>query len=326
MFIQQFDRRDILAKTYKELLEEDFARQIEFNNIKKYHEAGYKGKGIVIFNSETLDDDHGRMTTKVINDYAPEATVINGHIEGKVSGSELIDYGINIEGKKYSFEEAIEKIKIKIFTYSYSGSVAKAVLDYFKELQNKYGVIFFTPAGNEPDHDGMWSKHDTAITVSACKLRENGDITISYYGSKDEVDFTMFMAKGRGTSAACPAAAALTSLLLQRYGDMTQAEVVEVLKSLSLKLPGVEGYKQGWGLPILPLTDKLEILERLRNSGKEEQMANFKDVEEGRWSKEAIDFCVEKGLLIGFEDGTFRPTEPVTREQIAVILQRILNL
>lgn len=52
----------------------------------------------------------------------------------------------------------------------------------------------------------------------------------------------------------------------------------------------------------------------------------FKDIEETRWSKEAIDFCVEKGLLVGFEDGTFRPTEFVTREQMAIILQRILNL
>ncbi len=307
--------------TYTELREQDFKRQIAFNNIKKYHEAGYKGKGIVIFNNETLDDDHGRMTTKVINDYAPEATVINGHIEGKVSGSELIDYGINIEGKKYSFEEAIEKFKIKIFTYSYSGSVAKAVLDYFKELQNKYGVIFFTPAGNEPDHDGMWSKHDTAITISACKLRENGDITISYYGSKDEVDFTMFMAKGRGTSAACPAAAALTSLLLQRYGDMTQAEVVEVLKSLSLKLPGVEGYKQGHGLPILPLKDKLETLEKLRG----DYMAEFKDVEKDRWSKNFIKMCVDEGLMQGYPDGTFKPGASVTREELAVVLVRLLD-
>lgn len=53
---------------------------------------------------------------------------------------------------------------------------------------------------------------------------------------------------------------------------------------------------------------------------------DFKDVEKDRWGKPAIDFCVEKGLLVGFGDGTFRPTEPVTREQIAVILQRLINL
>ena len=44
------------------------------------------------------------------------------------------------------------------------------------------------------------------------------------------------------------------------------------------------------------------------------------------WSKEAIDCLVKRGELRGFEDGTFRPTEPVTREQIAVILQRLINL
>jgi len=179
----------------------------------------------------------------------------------------------------------------------------------------------FVAAGNEGDDVGAWARENTAIAVSASTLKANKNIEISYYGSPNEVDFTMFMARGRGTSAASPALASFTALLLDRYGDMTQAEVVEVLKSLCYKLPNVDVIKQGWGLPILPLPDKLEILERLRG----ENMADFKDVEETRWSKPAIDRCVNEGLLIGFEDGTFRPTEHVTREQFAQILTRILD-
>jgi hypothetical protein len=111
----------------------------------------------------------------------------------------------------------------------------------------------------------------------------------------------------------------MIALLLQKYGDFSQVECVEILKSISMKLPNIEDYKQGWGLPILPLSDELKII-----VGGTPMV--FKDVEQDRWSKSAIDFCVEKGLMIGFEDGTFRPTEPVTREQIAVILERLINL
>ena len=49
----------------------------------------------------------------------------------------------------------------------------------------------------------------------------------------------------------------------------------------------------------------------------------FEDVEEGRWSYDAIRWCAERGLLQGYPDGTFKPEEPVTREQLAVILQRL---
>ena len=54
-------------------------------------------------------------------------------------------------------------------------------------------------------------------------------------------------------------------------------------------------------------------------------MADFKDIGKDRWSKPAIDRCVNEGLLIGFEDGTFRPTEHVSREQFAQILVRVLD-
>lgn len=300
-----------MAKSYTELLEEDFNRQIEYNNIKTYHEQGYKGKGIVILNAES-DVDHRIMTSDAAIAYAPEITLLEGMISARTSGDEVLYCNVNFKNEVLDLEEAIDKYNIKIITRSYSGSSSKALLMHFKDLQKRKGVIFFNSAGNKPDVTGTWAKFDTAITVSACKLHEDGTITMSYYGSKDEVDFTCFMAKGQGTSAASPALASKVALLLNRYGDFTQAECVEILKSLSFKLSDIEDYKQGHGLPILPLTDKLEILERLRGDN-----MDFKDVESDRWSKPAIDYCTSEGILNGFPDGTFKPTEPMTREQYA---------
>ena len=38
--------------TYTELREQDFKRQIAFNNVKWYHEHGFTGNGITILKGE----------------------------------------------------------------------------------------------------------------------------------------------------------------------------------------------------------------------------------------------------------------------------------
>lgn len=305
--------------TYTELKEKDFARQIEFLNIKKYHDLGYKGKGITILNAESYPgkDEHGAMTTRVIRDYAPEVTVINSQIKGSKR-----DRFITVDNKNISFEEAIDILNIKLITSSLTATGNDETLSYYRDLQKQKGLIFFCAAGNY-GADGIWhkwSKDNTAIAVGAAQVKENGVVERMYYSSTgDELDFMCFMGRGTGTSAASPALASMVALLLQRYGDFNQVECVEILKSIAKDLG--DKNKLGWGLPILPLTDKLEILDKLRG----EDMADFKDVEQDRWSKVAIDRCVAEGLIIGFEDGTFRPTEHVTREEMAQILVRILD-
>lgn len=305
-----------MAKTYKELLEKDFARQVEFLNINKYHEAGYKGKSIVILNAEGAGD-HREMTSKVITDYAPEATLLESLISVRTSGNKVLEATVTINGEKIDLEEAIDKYKIKVVTRSYGGgSSAKAYLNYLKDIQKRKGVIFFCAAGNDGNEGvtGIWTKDDTAIAVGAARILANKKIELYNYSSRgEELDFVTFLARGQGTSAASPGLAAQTILLLQKYGDFNQEEGVEILKCISADLgePGDDD-KYGWGLPILPLTDKLEILERLRGEN-----MDFKDVEKDRWSKPAIDYLVSRGELKGFEDGTFRPSEPMTREQYA---------
>lgn len=52
----------------------------------------------------------------------------------------------------------------------------------------------------------------------------------------------------------------------------------------------------------------------------------FSDVSPDRWSAEAIQINARAGLMAGFPDGTFRPEDPVTREQLASVTMRLLAL
>ena len=56
------------------------------------------------------------------------------------------------------------------------------------------------------------------------------------------------------------------------------------------------------------------------------QAATFSDVTEGDWFYEAVETLAAEGALGGYSDGTFRPYNPVTRAQFAVMMAGVLHL
>jgi len=55
-------------------------------------------------------------------------------------------------------------------------------------------------------------------------------------------------------------------------------------------------------------------------------VATFPDVAPGYWAFQAIESLADSGITTGFPDGTFKPTNPVTRAQMATFLARALGL
>lgn len=53
---------------------------------------------------------------------------------------------------------------------------------------------------------------------------------------------------------------------------------------------------------------------------------SFPDVGAGSYASGYIQSAVEKGIITGHSDNTFRPKDPITRGQMAIILQRAFNL
>lgn len=52
----------------------------------------------------------------------------------------------------------------------------------------------------------------------------------------------------------------------------------------------------------------------------------FADVSEDYWAKPYIDALSSRGLISGYEDGSFKPDDPVTRAQIANVVSRTFDL
>ena len=50
------------------------------------------------------------------------------------------------------------------------------------------------------------------------------------------------------------------------------------------------------------------------------ESAGFSDVSDSEWYATAVNWAASAGIVSGFDDGTFQPNTPVTREQLAAML------
>ena len=64
------------------------------------------------------------------------------------------------------------------------------------------------------------------------------------------------------------------------------------------------------------------ILWRQAGSPKVTEKSTFSDVPETMYCAEAVAWAEKNGIALGYEDGTFKPTQPVSRQQLATFLWR----
>ena len=66
----------------------------------------------------------------------------------------------------------------------------------------------------------------------------------------------------------------------------------------------------------------VQVLYAREAKPKAEKKAGFKDVVDGSWYVDAVNWAAENKIVAGFEDGNFKPNDSVTREQLALIFQK----
>ena len=73
--------------------------------------------------------------------------------------------------------------------------------------------------------------------------------------------------------------------------------------------------------PQIPATRAMvvSVLARLSTVPQSEARMSMTDVQEGDWYADAVAWALATGVVHGFEDGTFRPNEAISREQLAAM-------
>lgn len=78
----------------------------------------------------------------------------------------------------------------------------------------------------------------------------------------------------------------------------------------------------------LPITRAMvaTVLKRLSKDQTTNTVQNFKDVKDKDWFAEAVKWAQSQNLIKGYEDGTFKANKLVTRQELAIIVDRFLKI
>lgn len=164
----------------------------------------------------------------------------------------------------------------------------------------------------------------------------------TYSSVSEHVDFAaparLYVGKGKdeeyygqfvGTSCATPVLAGMASLVndlaIHVTGkSLTQQGMYDFFKDNCKDIDKKgKDVKTGWGAVILPDPSTVDITKyqyRKDNIDMSEVYTDWDSV--SSWAQDAVKLCYEKGLIKGGSNGKFRPTDGITRQEIAVIISR----
>lgn len=254
----------------------------------KAYETGYRGSGVIVAVLDTgVDGDHPDISTNIIDgwnfvDNNDNVTDLDGHgtmVAGIIAA--IANNGVGIAG----VAPEVKIMPLKVLTssggnwidldraiiraadngarvivmslggkYSPLSLATKAAIDY----AYRKGCILVAAAGNDNTSEPFYpAAYDEVIVVSAI---DQNDIKAHFSNFGDYIDFCApgvniistwkngKYAYGSGTSFAAPYVAGVVALLLSKYPELSNEDVVATLRVYAEDL-GEEGWDPyyGWG-------------------------------------------------------------------------------
>ena len=144
-----------------------------------------------------------------------------------------------------------------------------------------------------------WYK-EQGLTVDVSKVQKGDIVLLNFHDGKD------------------PEHCGLVELV--NYADSPDGMVLWTIEGNTT--PGYEGSQDNGGCVASKLRFGGQIVGVCRPQYKPDDPQPVDDVS-GHWAEKAIRRCMERGLMKGYPDGSFGPDKPVTRAELAVILDRL---
>lgn len=160
----------------------------------------------------------------------------------------------------------------------------------------------------------------TDASGKAVEVSPNGDGTYSFTQPSGAVTITVTF-KVLTDVPECPRDA---SCPMSGYTDLNMGEWYHDGIHYCLDEGLMDGVDAGMFAPNATTSRAMivTILWRLQGSPEAEAEETFTDVAPGDWYADAIAWAAAEGVAEGYEDGSFRPNDAITREQLAAMLWR----
>lgn len=322
-----------------------------------WHEKGYTGKGIRVANMETCNLDPWYLD-KAINDPLVNGKKGLGNSHGNQTMNMLIQVAPNAEfytlprGGVYKNDSVTGRLieeslpfmvseKIHLVNASVGGT-NNEILNNAIEYVKSYGTTFVCSAGNSGDRGvSPYAQSGVWIAVGAVALTDRGDINLTSYSSTgEEVDFVQFsevythdiVNKNRlmhlgGTSFSSPLLTGMLALVQQFFiektgGALNQRQLYKFMVNNSIDLGQVgKDIEYGHGLFVLPNPEDINISCYAEGGDN----MKYEDVSKDRWSANDIQLMHDLELMRGYPDGTFKPEQAITREEVATVLANLIR-
>lgn len=259
-----------------------------------------------------------------------------GYYEEKEENGYLVSYDLN-EGEPAENEEYEAKI------------VAEGTPIALKAAPSKDGYVFAGWSDGDTTYnagDAVTVEH--AMTFTAQWKLEGEEIiagmtgllTVAGLGTDDHIAYVYGYPDGTVRPNGTITRAEVTTIF---YRLLTSARRDEIFtsensfrdvnssmwynKAASSMAAGgyIQGYADGTFGANKPITRAEFVCLAARFATKTTGFASYTDVDNGHWAARSIAICASNGWVQGYEDGTFRPDQPITRAEAMTIINRMLG-